>query len=71
MNSSAIFRFMEKRSLHDYVREHGQTATADRAGLTQGAIWQMLESDRQIFVDDHGDTITLTEHKKIRRRIAA
>ncbi|MEM1191529.1 MAG: Cro/CI family transcriptional regulator [Pseudomonadota bacterium] len=62
---------MEKRSLQDYVEEHGQTTTARRAGLTQGAIWQMLNSDRQIFVDEDGQTVSLSELKEITKRADA
>jgi hypothetical protein len=62
---------MKKTPLSEYVNEHGQTATAKRAGLSQGAIWQMLQSERQIFVLDYGDAIALEEHKRIGRAATA
>lgn len=37
-------------SLKQFVDENGQTMTASKLGLTQGAIWQMIRSGRQITV---------------------
>lgn len=62
---------MDRRTLIDYVNEHGQTTTARRAGLSQGAIWQMLKSSREIYVIDNGDSVTLEELKRINRPATA
>lgn len=63
---------MNKIPLSEYQAIHGQTETARRAGVTQGAVWQMLQSNRQIFVIEHDDgTVELEEIKKIRRNSAA
>lgn len=43
---------MTEFSLSQYVEKHGQTETASRLGLTQGAIWQMLKSERKIVVTE-------------------
>lgn len=48
---------MDQTPIHDYVDLHGQTETAKRLGITQGAIWQMLNDKRKIFIvvgDDGG-----------------
>jgi hypothetical protein len=63
---------MDRTPLSEYVDLHGQTETARRAGLTQGSIWQMLKSERRIFVIEHDDgSISLEEHKQLARRSAA
>lgn len=53
-------------TLEQYVKLHGQTETARRVGLTQGAIWQMLASSRQIMVVE-GDDVHLEERKIIKK----
>ncbi len=68
-NSKTIILIMNQIPLSDYVAKNGQTATARRAGITQGAIWQMLKSPRQIFVTENKDgTVYLEEIKPIRRK---
>tara|TARA_R110002020_G_scaffold57074_2_gene157304 strand:- start:194 stop:385 length:192 start_codon:yes stop_codon:yes gene_type:complete len=63
---------MKRYDLEKYVSKHGQTKTAERAGLTQGAIWQMLQGGRQIFVTEiDDDTVELEEVKPIKRTSAA
>lgn len=63
---------MIKKSLAEYVDIHGQTETARRAGLTQGAIWQMLRSGRKIYVTETGiDTVALEEVRSINRNTSA
>jgi hypothetical protein len=63
---------MKQKSLAEYVEIHGQTETAKRAGLTQGAIWQMLRDGRRIFVTETGeDTVALEEVRSITRNSSA
>lgn len=50
--SIAIVVCMTEFTLLQYVDKHGQTETGSRLGLTQGAIWQMLKSDRAIVVTE-------------------
>lgn len=50
INSAASISFMNEISLSDFVAENGQKRTADMLGVTQGAVWQMLNSDRLITV---------------------
>lgn len=55
--------------LSKYVDEHGQTETARRTGLTQGAIWQMLRAGRKVYVtDEENGFATLEERRPIRPR---
>lgn len=59
---------MSEVSLAEYVQEHGQTTTAERLGLTQGAIWQMLRSERDIVVREGDDgSLEAIERKRIGR----
>jgi hypothetical protein len=63
---------MTQKTLSEYVEIHGQTETARRAGLTQGAIWQMLQRDRKVLVTENGDgTVLLEERKPIKRNSTA
>ena len=63
---------MSKTPLDDYQRAHGQSATARAVGVTQGAIWQMLKSKREIYVVEHDDgTVELQEIKILARKSAA
>ena len=57
--------FMKTLELVDYVALYGQTRTAQRVGLTQGSIWQMLKSGRNIAVIETSDGIFLEERKRI------
>ena len=54
--------------LKDYVADKNQSEAARLAGLTQGSIWQMLKSKRQIFVVDDGDESYLEERKQLGTR---
>ncbi len=56
-------RFPE--SLAKYVARVGQTETARRARVSQGAIWQMLKADREIYVIESYERATLVEIKVI------
>lgn len=57
---------MNNIPLSDYVAEHGQTETGRRSGLTQGAIWQMLQSARNIVVSETSDgSIVIEEIKRL------
>jgi hypothetical protein len=63
---------MNQTPLQEYVALHGQTETARRAGLTQGAIWQMLQSERRVFATELDDgTVQLEEIKPIKRNTTA
>ena len=63
---------MDRKTLAEYVAANGQTETARQAGLTQGAIWQMLNSDRRVYVKVlEDDTIELEEIRPIKRNNAA
>jgi predicted DNA-binding protein (UPF0251 family) len=63
---------MTQITLSEYVELHGQAETARRAGLSQGAIWQMLRAERRVFVTETGDgTVTMEEVKPIKRNTAA
>ncbi len=62
---------MNERTLADYVEEHGQTATALKFRLTQGAVWQMLRAQRAIFVVElPGGQLEAYEKKPVGRRAA-
>jgi predicted transcriptional regulator len=41
---------MNEIPLSEFVAEHGQKITANLLGVTQGAVWQMLNSSRSITV---------------------
>lgn len=41
---------MKKISLSNYVKNHGQYKTAQRLGLTQGAISKALKYKRNIYI---------------------
>lgn len=65
---TSIAIVMTKRTpISDYVTERGQqTRLAKQIGVTQGAIYQMLKSGRDIFVLEHADgSVELEEVKKI------
>lgn len=65
----AILLPMTEIQLKDYVAQHGQTETAKRLGLTQGAVWQMLQSSRaiSILVEESGAVGFAYERKPIGR----
>jgi predicted DNA-binding protein (UPF0251 family) len=67
--SSAIFIRMTEFTLSQYVDTHGQTETASRLGITQGAVWQMLKSGRSILVTESKDgTVEAWERKTVGKR---
>ncbi|WP_371688245.1 Cro/CI family transcriptional regulator [Snodgrassella alvi] len=41
---------MKKTSLFNYVKNHGQYKTAQKLGLTQGAISKALKDGRKIYI---------------------
>ncbi|TNE87037.1 MAG: Cro/Cl family transcriptional regulator [Gammaproteobacteria bacterium] len=58
-----------KTPLNKFVAAHGQTETARLVGLTQGAIWQMLRSGRNICVVKDKGTAYLEETKRLGRPV--
>jgi hypothetical protein len=71
-NSAASIFHMTQKTLSEYVEAHGQTETARRAGLSQGAIWQMLQNGRRVFVTEiDAETVELEEVKPIKRSTVA
>lgn len=46
---------MKKTPLPEYVEQHTQVVTAERIGVSQGAISKMLRNQRQVFVVEHDD----------------
>jgi Cro len=70
-NSIASILAMRETELAKYVEQHGQAETGRRVGLTQGAIWQMLKTKRNIFVieSDSGE-ISLEERKRLGKAVA-
>ncbi len=62
---------MTEKTLNDYVEENGQTATALKLGITQGAVWQMLRAERAIFlVELPSGQLEAFEKKPVGRRAA-
>ena len=60
---------MKEITLQEYIKDHGQTATALRLGLTQGAIWQMIDNDRDITITEKNDgSVSAYERKPIGTR---
>jgi len=54
--------------LAKYVELHGQAETGRRVGLTQGAIWQMLRSQRDLSVIELATgEVELMERKRLGR----
>lgn len=48
---------MKEISLEEYVKGLTQGVTAKRIGVSQGALSQMLSSERKIFVQLMGDEV--------------
>jgi len=46
---------MNKYTLKNYCELNTQGAAAKALGVTQGAVWQMLRDDREIYITDSGD----------------
>ena len=67
-NRVAIVCFMKKIPLEKYLSTPGNTQTglAKKAGLTQGAIFQMVRAGRNIFVIPQADgSVELEEVKRL------
>jgi len=64
-NSHAILLAMKEIPLHKYIEIHGQTGLAKLVGLTQGAVYQMTISKRNIFVLENDTEAALFETKQI------
>jgi len=60
---------MKESTLIEYVSRHGQTSTARALGLTQGSVWQMLKSGREVVIReaDEGMVTFAFERKPIGR----
>jgi predicted DNA-binding protein (UPF0251 family) len=59
---------MSEMTLTEYVALHGQTKTAEQMGLTQGAVWQMLQRGRDVRVVAHPDgAVEFYERKPVGR----
>lgn len=57
---------MNEIPLSEYVEKHGQTQTAIGLGVSQGAVWQMLQNERCIFVvESESGHISAYERKPI------
>ena len=55
---------MQRTHLSDFCKKHGQTATAHKLSMTQGALSKALRLDRHVFVIEHSDgTFTAEEVK--------
>ena len=61
---------MNEISLTKYVQTHGQTLTAERLGTTQGAIFQALRANREIYIAESARGITAYEVKPFPSRVA-
>lgn len=71
MSVAIVPRMNDGTSLVDYLKRPGKTQSglAASAGVTQGAIHQMMKSGRSIFVREHDDgRVDLYEIKPIGRR---
>lgn len=64
-NSHAILLSMKKIPLSEFIEIHGQTGLAKLVGLTQGAVYQMTQSQRNIFVIENDTEAALFETKQI------
>jgi hypothetical protein len=56
---------MKEIPLSKYIEIHGQTGLAKLVGLTQGAVYQMTISERNIFVVETDNEAALFETKQI------
>ena len=46
---------MDYTSLKDFVAKHGQKGAGQLIGVTQGAVGQMLQNKRDIYIMERGD----------------
>lgn len=56
---------MKEIPLSKFVQSHGQTATAKKLGVTQGAVMQMLRSKRDITIVESHDGLSAYEIKPV------
>lgn len=64
---------MNRMTLQEYLAIPGNTQTglAKAVGVTQGAVNQMVNSGRTIYVIDHGTKVELEEIRRLGRETAA
>lgn len=64
---------MAKVTLTEYSRDKSQAAVAKQLGVSRAAISQMLESDREIYIEVDGEgNVTAWEKRSIpARRVSA
>jgi hypothetical protein len=55
---------MQKITLIDYLKNKTLAAAAEDIGVTQGAVWQMTRTNRQIELTIHSDGRIETHEKK-------
>lgn len=55
--------------LTDFVEQHSQRYAAEAVGLTPGAIWQMLENKRKVFICERNGAFSAYELKQVGRPI--
>ncbi len=61
---------MKKHTLVKYVEKHGQTATSKALGITQGAVWRMINSGREITIHEEKDgSVVAFERKQIGKAV--
>ena len=46
---------MDKITLKDFVAEHGQRGAGQLIGVTQGAVGQMVQNRREIYIVERAD----------------
>lgn len=56
---------MDKITLKDFVAEHGQRGAGQLIGVTQGAVGQMLQNRREIYIVEHADRLEAWEWKPV------
>jgi len=61
---------MTEITLQKYLTKHTQQEAADAMGCTQGAVWQMLRAQREIYftLNRKGEVASFREVKKVGRR---
>ena len=68
-NSKTIIWSMSEYTLQEFCDERSQQAAADIIGVTQGAVWQMLEANREIYIQvpETGDPTFYEVKRKAKR----
>ena len=56
---------MDKITLKDFVSKHGQKSAGQLIGVTQGAVGQMLQNRREIYIIENADRLEAWEWKPI------